>query len=608
MRNLTLLIFLLAISLSGMAYDFVLPNGQAYTITDAKNREVQLEYNPSSPYTGHFRIPDTVNYAGQEYKVTGTGFMCFYASAITGVEFGSYQTRIGDNSFYGCAALTQVSIPDRITYLGGSAFMYCTALETVALGRGISSIPEYAFNTCTQLRSLIIPDQVTDIAYASLAYCEHLDSVVVGSRVESIGKQAFFKSQVSRLIVRPEIPPTVVSDAFPETILQSTQLFVPLQSVGAYQSAEVWKGFSNLSGIYMQPADTVLTPVDTIPTDTLTADSCVLKYQVISPEERTCAVVSSVPHPSSLTPGVYVGDVVIPETVELTYGGETATYTVTQIAAHAFERCYDLHSIVMPNSITEIGDSAFYGCYRSDSVGLTHIRMSDGLRRSGEYAFFGCGALKDVEIGDLTNWATIDFVGARSNPLPWAKHLLVNGEEPSTLKIPGTVETISPYAFYNILGRTRIEFSEGVRSIGTSAFCFGEDISEVVLGPDVEWLAYASFLKCPAITDIYCQGICPPGALQDYDYEFDYEVTQNATLHIPYGTRDAYAEANLWQCFVNIVEDQFNPELEGLVTPQMQPSGAESQSARSMYDLQGRRLSPNSYKGLYITGRQLRLK
>lgn len=54
----------------------------------------------------------------------------------------------------------------------------------------------------------------------------------------------------------------------------------------------------------------------------------------------------------------YVGDVTIPSTV--TYEG--TTYKVTKIGKRAFKNCSGLTSITIPNSITYIGEAAFYDC------------------------------------------------------------------------------------------------------------------------------------------------------------------------------------------------------------------------------------------------------
>ena len=122
---------------------------------------------------------------------------------------------------------------------------------------------------------------------------------------------------------------------------------------------------------------------------------------------------------SSNNPGSYSGILVIPEFV----GKDEKTYRVTSIGEDAFLDCRTLTSITIPNY-------------------LTHI---------GSYAFFGCRSLTEVHIKDMEAWCKITFGESHSNPLYYAKHLYMNGQEIKDLTIPDSIATINNYAFYNCM-------------------------------------------------------------------------------------------------------------------------------------------------------------
>ena len=70
--------------------------------------------------------------------------------------------------------------------------------------------------------------------------------------------------------------------------------------------------------------------------------------------------------------------------------------SVTEIGENAFFGCTGLtSSINIPDSVTNIGDHAFEGC-----EGLTSINIPDSVTEIGDYAFFGCTGLTSINIPD----------------------------------------------------------------------------------------------------------------------------------------------------------------------------------------------------------------
>jgi hypothetical protein len=164
------------------------------------------------------------------------------------------------------------------------------------------------------------------------------------------------------------------------------------------------------------------------------------------------------------------GDIVIPSTV--TYNG--TEYKVTAIGSSVFESG-TLTSITIPASITSIG----------------------------RYAFYNCTALTRVNISDLKAWCEIYFFDQTSNPLYYAQHLYLNGEEiTGELIIPEGTTTIGQYAFYCWDVITSVSIPESVTSIGEAAFFQCESLSSVTFSEGLQNIGNKAFCYCKSLESI----------------------------------------------------------------------------------------------------------
>ena len=169
-------------------------------------------------------------------------------------------TSIGEGAFRGCTSLTQMIIPNSVTSIGNWTFEGCTSLKQVSISSAVSSIGYGTFQSCPALEQMSIPDAVTSIGKYAFLDCSALAQVTMGSGVRSLEEGAFLRcSALMRMTVRAAVPPTVGTMAF-EDVSRTIPVYVPAESLAAYQAAYVWKDFTALRAIGSTGLDTPSMP------------------------------------------------------------------------------------------------------------------------------------------------------------------------------------------------------------------------------------------------------------------------------------------------------------------------------------------------------------
>lgn len=205
-----------------------------------------------------------------------------YCSSLTSVTIPNSMINLGDYIFVECTNLTNVNIPNSVTSLGKSAFYNCRSLTSITIPNSVTTIGEGAFSNCSSLNSLVvedgntvydsrescnaiietdsntmiagtkntfIPNSVTGISNFAFYGCTGLTNITIPNSVERIGEEAFSGcDHLDTIICNAVTPPTVADVNAFEGVWKGLPLIVPGESVGQYQSAYVWRDFTNIIG------------------------------------------------------------------------------------------------------------------------------------------------------------------------------------------------------------------------------------------------------------------------------------------------------------------------------------------------------------------------
>ena len=146
---------------------------------------------------------------------------------------------------------------------------------------------------------------------------------------------------------------------------------------------------------------------------------------------------------------------------------------IKSIGSYAFLECGSLTSLALPDTLTQIGKSAF-----SDCKALTHVSIPKGVKFIPENAFFLCSSLESVAFSDsVTEIGEDAFAFCSSlSEIQFPKKLKTISAGAfsrchfSQLAFPSGLTTIGPKAFSDSVMLERIHLPATIRSIGANAF------------------------------------------------------------------------------------------------------------------------------------------
>ncbi len=196
-------------------------------------------------------IPATAVIADATFNVTKIADNGFAnKSNITGVNFPSTLTSIGNNAFANCSDLERLFFGNNLifTTLGENAFADCTKLSAIDMPSNVTTINKGTFKNCIAFKNIILPNYVSTIADSAFYNCSNLTSLNLPQFVNSIGNKAFSNcSNLISLKCHAENVPTTAESAF-DNLPNNMIIQVPPTSVGLYNKVSPWNKFSVVGG------------------------------------------------------------------------------------------------------------------------------------------------------------------------------------------------------------------------------------------------------------------------------------------------------------------------------------------------------------------------
>ena len=184
---------------------------------------------------------------------------------------------------------------------------------------------------------------------------------------------------------------------------------------------------------------------------------------------------------------------------------------ITAISNGAFGGCSSLKNIELPAGITSIGEDAFVNCSN-----LQNMNLPSGITTIGDYAFVGCSNLTNVIL-------------------------------------PSALTSIGNIAFANCSNLANVTLSSNITSIGSSAFQDCSSLKNLTISKEVTSIKDIALNNSYNWLELESVYVAWENPIEAGSF-FDRIKISNCTLYVPQGTKEAYANADVWKDFGNIIE------------------------------------------------------
>ena len=413
---------------------------------------------------------------------------------------------IGDLAFSRCDSLTDISIPSSLTHIGDNAFCHCSSLRRVEFPDSLKTIGYSAFYGCRSLTEVTIPRSVTEIGTAAFSNCASLGVIAVAqdNPVYSSEDGCLYNSDYTGLICCPAGKTGTVSIRQGVTCLRwgafkccggLTEIRIP-DSVKAIRS-EAFSGCGSLKNITIPDSVTNM--------GSNVFEGCVLLTRIVIPRGAVSFDASAFLGCTNLT------DIEVVTENPIFASADGLLYTKDYSALVCCPPG-KTGSVRILSGVERIWSQAFQGCYR-----ITSVEIPDSARGAWWNSFYDCGSLTEVRASEWFKARFADcFMGS-----PWFKNQgwieagffedttwILQADDTLRMVCDGDmggydVAKILWFGWKKVKDRVRrLTVDDGANSVGSFAFDGFQNMTEAVLPDGLTRIGFRAFSRCRRLKQI----------------------------------------------------------------------------------------------------------
>ena len=312
--------------------------------------------------------------------------------------------------------------------------------------------------------------------YACTANAEAVQTLNLPANLEVVGEQAFFQATSLNKVIVPEGTTTIEGKAFAYSSLQEISLPRSLTSI----AEDAFEGCGQFK---------VKVPMNCYAYNWCLSHGYIGKPNPTPAEYFTYATINGL---YARITG-YTGTdtiVVIPEEID--------DYIIQKVSDNTFKNNKTIEYVYVPDTVKQIGASAFYGC-----TSLVGVDVGHGVETIGGSAFYGCASLIGIDFPEsLTTTGSSLFENCINleyfdYPINWSSagsNTIAGCSKISELTIPEGAKIIPQNAFMNCYNIVSLYISSTIETIGIDSFKNCTGLTEITIPGNVQTLG--GFTSC----------------------------------------------------------------------------------------------------------------